>query len=420
MDVETKTWTHHSNVNTGNEWPTCGFVTKKTGARWILCVLGSPQGSYPLTYFDLTNNSGWHTEGRMFSSSFVQYYMQMVNLHEYSALLLGSYNNYYSTSLRNFFEYDPDGNSFHYGRYYLRYTMSQAMWTTVPKHKNYRALQNCVATRRYVAVGWGGSHNTDLTYFPTAWTVLLRSMNASGLGYRYPHSCHGMIPYFSPGRFGPGVTAVDYRLMICGGCSSGTCGNTTLSSCYYLDTNTYEPRWITMPNMPVKRWRFFFITYGAAAFALGGRGENGDYLKRVDMWTNGRGWNEVSELPTEPNGFCAVADEGYDRIYVLGGVQTKAVFYLSVSDGTWHNIPPMQTSLARGACAIINRKDGTRILYAMGVEGGRKYGRSLNLNIMKRWDGMKTPPHEHRHSIIVSLTPYESYLVSRGEREQQN
>ena len=77
LDMETKTWTHHSNVNTANVLAACGFVTKKTGARWILCVLGHPQGSQPFTYYDLTHDSGWHVDGQMFHSSFYQFHMML-------------------------------------------------------------------------------------------------------------------------------------------------------------------------------------------------------------------------------------------------------------------------------------------------------------------------------------------------------
>ena len=176
-----------------------------------------------------------------------------------------------------------------------------------------------------------------------------------------------------------------------------------------------------MDSMPVKRFKFKFITYGAAAYAIGGKGEQDFFIKRVDVWTKGGGWNEVSELPSVSNGICAVADEGYGRIYVMGGYRTKSVFYLDVVHHTWHQVADMLTNFPNGACAVMNRRDGSRILYGVGMDGSSgSHAHFLNLNKLMenpeaaRWGKFPGPVTEIRHSVIVSLTPYESYLVSQS------
>ena len=103
----------------------------------------------------------------------------------------------------------------------------------------------------------------------------------------------------------------------------------------------------------------------------------------------------------------------------MGGYQKNTVFYLNVVDHTWHQIGSMQTNFANGACTVMNRRDGRRILYGVGMDwSSGLHAHFLDLNMLMTspegasWGKMPNPPDEIRYSVIVSLTPYESYLVS--------
>ena len=73
-----------------------------------------------------------------------------------------------------------------------------------------------MSERTYAAVGWGGHIQSDGYNYPQEWSVLLRASRTSG-DPRKPARCDTALPHLSPGRYWPGVTAVDYRLMVCGG-----------------------------------------------------------------------------------------------------------------------------------------------------------------------------------------------------------
>ena len=53
---------------------------------------------------------------------------------------------------------------------------------------------------------------------------------------------HRAIPDLSPGRWYLAITALNYRLMVCGGVSHAG----THSDCKWLDTNSPDPLWQDM------------------------------------------------------------------------------------------------------------------------------------------------------------------------------
>ena len=89
--------------------------------------------------------------------------------------------------------------------------------------------------------------------YPPEWSVLLRKRHISGDPH-LPVRCDSAIPDLSPGRYWPGVTAVGYRLMVCGGHPSGQDIQTYGNQCFYFDTNSTENvDWESMENMPASR-----------------------------------------------------------------------------------------------------------------------------------------------------------------------
>ena len=161
--------------------------------------------------------------------------------------------------------------------------------------RSFRSLQNCDAQRTYSAVGWGGHEQHNSASYPSEWSVLLRAGGMSG-DPRLPKRCDTAIPDLSPGRYWPGVTAVDYRLMVCGGHPSGGNLNDYGHQCFYLDTNSEaeNPAWASMEDMPNKRGYFEFVAYGDAAYAIAGYGASGE-IKKVDRWTRRLGWQPVNQ-----------------------------------------------------------------------------------------------------------------------------
>ena len=406
--VSSNIWTHHSNLisNQAVIDPSCGIITKTTGEKWLLVVKG--QRTEAVIYYDLTNQNSWNHASNLFGNG-KQYHMRMITLNPYSAFIVGSYSTRHGTSLKNILEFNQETNNFEDKYYYLLNEMYLGYWTTVKKSKNYKALQDCVSIREYAAVCWGG-HTTSSSTYPATWSILLRDRLREGDPH-LPATCHEKIPDLSPGRFRPGVTAVDYKLIVCGG---QFYGGGYESSCFYLDTNKYSPVWNTMENMLTPRGLFELTTYGDAAFAIAGW--NRVNLRQVDRWTEKEGWVKMSDYPIATHRHCAVPDPGYDKIYSFGGSgrDNRSYAYI-VSADTWTAMPSLYWGANNIACGIIRRRStGNKIIVLVG--DGYSQTQYFDLTVYEangsgEWNSYANPQYYSYYSTIVTLTPYESYEV---------
>ena len=419
--VSTNEWTKHSDLIGGQSVidPACGILQRSSGERWLLVVKGSR--SEAVIYYDLAKAEGWKHIANL-RHNYKQNYMQMVTLDKYSALLLGSGSQQYGNSLKNFWEYNEYTHSFEEGYYYLQNEMRVGSWTTVKRSRNHAALANCVTLRKYAAVGWGG-HTYHGHEYPSYWSIMLRDRYTTTSLPHKPASCHRIIPDLSPGKIAVGVTAVDYRLMVCGGHRyQGTYEKT----CHFLDTNQESPSWATMADMPMQRGYFEFITYGDAAYAIGGY--HGSYYRtRVDRWTLKQGWQQMDNYPVKIGRHCAVADEGYNKIYSMGGRRTYSgtsteeydrAFVYYVKENNWENMPGDSTLYWRAentACTIIRRKaNGHRIILLVGDDKHRSQYFDLTAyeeSGSGEWRSFVDPQYRTFYSTLVSISPYESYQV---------
>ena len=351
--VFSNVWTYHSDLFNKQTVidPACGIIYRRTGEKILLVVRGGL--GQAVIYFDLTNNLGW-TFGSSLYGNYAQNFMRMITLTPYNAFIMGGTSGRYGISLRNIFEFNHDKTNFEDNNYYLQNEMHNSYWTMVNKSYNYKALQDCTSTtREYAAVCWGGENGT--ASYSNAWSVLLQSRTRVGDPH-VPSTCHRKILSLPSGRSWHGVTAIDYKLIVCGG---KMYGNVYDNLCFTLNTNQYSPRWYTMSKMPIARGEFVLTSYGDVAFAVGGW--NNDYISRVDRWTESKGWEMVASYPTGISRFCAVADKGYDTLYVLGGVQTGGysyggVYAYKVSTNVWTPMPSLFTARYDTACSIIRRR----------------------------------------------------------------
>ena len=409
--VASNSWHHHSNLNSASIDSACGIITSKSGNKWLLVIKGHQ--AHSVIYYDLTNNNGWHHVADLYGN-YNQHHMKLVILHKYSALLLGSSNSHRSQSLWNFLAYNSESSRFEYVYHWLQNEMNFGNWVTLARNKFYRALENCVASRLYAAVGWGGI-SADSQY-NTTWSVLMRIRQASG-DYRKPLTCHGKIPVLEPGKQHTGVTAVDYTLYVCGGRLEDS---TITSDCHFLDTNAVNPEWKDMEPMPVERAYFEFVTYAGYAFAIGGQATAGS-MRRTDRWTKQDQWVKMAAYPKRVYRFCAVADDGYDRIismggYTDGGTVLHSMYIYKVSEDKWVAQHDLTHATRDPACGIIHRRsDGHRILYVVGTYARRsEYFDLTNYggNGRIRTQNWVTPNHHSQMTTLVSLSPYESYEVN--------
>ena len=405
--VSKNVWVFHSNL-IGNQAmydTSCGIIIKTTGEKWLLVVKGGRTEA--VIYYDLSNNSGWKQASNLYGNGH-QRFMRMITLTPYSAFLMGSSTTRYGNSLKNIFEFNQETNNFEDKYLYLQNEMNDGYWTTVKKSNNFKALQDCVSLREYAAVCWGG-HTTSGSEYPGTWSVLLRDRLRKGDPH-LPATCHNKIPPFSPGRFATGVTAVDYRLMICGGHNYG---GPYLSSCYFLDTNEHSPAWSTMASMPINRGYYEFTTYGDAAFAIGGH--NGGDLTQVDRWRVSTGWETVASYPVPVHRHCAVPDPGYDRIYSMAGNSRFDAYYYTISSNKWSSMPSLYWSGNNMACVIIRRRGtGNKIIVLVGDNISRQQYFDLSVyeaNGSGGWMTFTAPQYTSFFSTIISLTPYESFEV---------
>ena len=232
--------------------------------------------------------------------------------------------------------------------------------------------------------------------------------------------CNGQIPPLY-GRSWHGVTAIDYTLIVCGGQIYGQYYD---NLCYTINTNEISPVWYSMASMPIVRGEFQFVTYGDAAFAIGGY--NNGFISRVDRWTKSQGWVTVASYPRFISRFCAVADEGKDKIYSMGGITDPGVlisdmYEYKVSTNQWKSMPNLYYARMDLSCTIIRRKDtGNKIIIAVG--GGSSLTQYFDLTGYEQkqgggasgggnWFNGPTAAYSSEFTRIVSRTPFESYEV---------
>ena len=158
----------------------------------------------------------------------------MISLTPYTAFMLGGRTSSDGVRTINFWIYNPERTRFEKPNRYIQQNQRWNYWTVV--RKGYKALANCEAERSYAAVGWGGTNQH------TEWSVMLRARWQSNTDTRRPATCHRAIPDLSPARWYLAITALNYRLMVCGGVSNAG----THSDCKWLDTNSRDPLWQDM------------------------------------------------------------------------------------------------------------------------------------------------------------------------------
>ncbi len=400
----TDSWIVHSYL----PWPTsyfaCGIILKRTGVRWLLTVGGSINAG-AVAYLDLTSSNVTWINAYSLYNSYQQYRMTMITPTPYSAFLLGGNTQRYGRDLRNFWAFNQETNIFEASTFYLQNEMYGSTWAMA--QKSYKALQNCFTYITYAAVGWGSEA------FRPEWDVLLRSRTKAGDPKR-PARCDTAIPDLSPGRQMPGIASIDYRLMVCGGWVSG---QDTDNLCFWLDTNTTTPLWSTMTPMLVPRSRFQLITFGDAMYAIGGHAVQ--KTNRVDRWSLTQGWVNMANYPNvNIYAHCAVADEGYDSIYVLGGIyctsqcyETNAAYKYKVSTDSWTNFYTLPWSRQYHGCGIIRRKaDGNRLLMVVSHDWNRET-LTFDLTANFGWKYYISLDQNWARPSWISLTPFESFLA---------
>ena len=408
--VDSNSWHHHSNFPHNSQDASCQITLNSNDEKIIMCALGHrSEGIY--TYnLDLSN--GWQHLSRL-KHNYKQRAMRMVKFSPYNIALLSGYSWLFTQSLKNIFVYDVDTKRFHFNYKFLQNHGDGGAWTTVPKSKKFKALANCVAERTYAVVGWGGHTSSGSDYNPY-WSVVLHQKNKNDYGM-FQTCNRRAIPVLSPGRYKPGVTAVGYKILVCGGNNYGVA---TTASCFYLDTNTPQesPSWIQMDDMLYPRRGFAFVTYGDVAFAFGG---NDDKIIRaqVDKWTESKGWEISKPLPKGLQDHCGVADEGHNRIYILGGysgANNKNAYYYDVVTDTWVTMPSTSYSYVNCGCTIINKKsNGHRILVVSG--NNQAYIQKFSLNSYEDNEKVSWKSHSVQHKAwgfrLVSLSPSEALQV---------
>lgn len=407
--IETNTWAEHSTFLWGHTVidPACNIITKPDGVKWLLMVRG--HHNHAIHYYDLTNNDGWYHASDLYGN-YNQYYMKIVTLDKYTALMLGSHSQRYGTSLRNFYEFNQVTNRFEDYYYYLQNEMLLSAWTTVSRQRLFDTLANCVSERKYVAVGWGG-HTSNGADYPPHWSVMLKDRLTSGDPHK-PATCHRKIPDLSPGKYAPGVTSIGYLLIVCGG---NRYGHGQEATCHQLDTNSDSPSWSTMASMPVSRGYFEFVTFSDAAYAIGGY--NGGVHSRMDRWTVTQGWETAAGYPIATYRHCAVADESNNRIYSMGGSGRRTnVYAYRVNQNSWLTMPSLYWGAENTACTIIRRKaNGHKIMILTGNWEIRTQWIDLTnyeAGASVSWQPWVTPIFHTHYSTMVALSDYENYQVN--------
>jgi hypothetical protein len=412
--VEANTWALHSQLNYTTAGAACGMVTLKSGWKWLVVALGDAN---PITvqYWSFFSNLMWRTLINSILAN--QISMRMLSLTPYSLVTLAGQTLKYGRSQRNFFALNINNMYFESGYNYLFSEMAMSAWIRVKR--SYRSLANCISVIKYAAVGWGGQISSTPPVYTTSWDVLLRSRSTSMMWEpNSPVRCDNAIPDLSPGKITVGITSVGYWLLVCGGYQYLKVEEST---CHYLDTNQVNPAWTVMPSMPRARGDFPFVTYGDTAFAIGGY-SSGVYLNQMDRWTRTKGWVTVAPYPAVGlRMHCGVADEGYDKIYILGGIRCdlsnyctvlSAAYQYTVSTDMWSTFPDSSLYYAASsiACAITRRSNsGNRVLLLTG--NGVNYLQYFDLVSGTTWSLLGSLQYSWTRPKMVAVTPWEVYLV---------
>ena len=401
--VGTDSWHFHSNMTYAAEYNGCAIIYDRQMKKLILCVVSYQIKS--IYSFNLAENTGWKYIGSLKNNQ-IQSVGRMIAFDKFNAALLSGYSARYKYSVKNFLQFFPDKNRFYYGRRYLTNPGYASYWTPVSTDKNLKAVSNCLATKFYAAVGYGG------TSLDTRWSVVLRQRTIGDTGTL--ETCHNKIPPLEPSRTTPGVTSVGYRLMVCGGQKEAE--STPTDECFYLDTNLHNhsyAEWSPMDSMPNARNGFSFVSYGDIAYAIGGKAE--DKLIEVDRWTLSNGWEGVSPLPFSLYKSCGVADEGSGKIYVTGGktdgYMNRNVLTYDVYDDTWKStwVGTMQDYC--GISIVHRKRDNHKMLMVIGKMIVYYYDLTdEKVKGYTRWSSL-TPKHSSTGTRVISLSPTESIEV---------
>ena len=309
--VDNNNWHHHSDLPYDVMENTCQILYSQNDNKKIICVLG--EQSNAIWYYDLSSNTGWHHMGYL-RHSYYQKMMTMLSLDKYKAILVGGYSQLNAVSSRNFWVWDQYYNKFYDQYYYLQNAAKGGFWTTVQKSKNYRALQNCVSeTRTYAAVGWGGNIDVSSEVYPTDWNVFLRKRREGYSGK--PTTCHGIIPDLIPGRKFAMITAVGYKLLVCGGGSPDP-----TDKCFKFETNMPNQTWNEIDSIDKPTSNGLMLSYADAAYLSGGYfAEINQITARTLRWTEKDGWSSTADMPTTLEHHCGVTDERYGNLFIGGG-----------------------------------------------------------------------------------------------------
>jgi hypothetical protein len=153
-------------------------------------------------------------------------------------------------------------------------------------------------------------------------------------------------------------------------------------------------------------------------FAIGGW-RSGAATNLVDRWTLKQGWVNMANYPNlHIHRYCAVADDGYDAIYVLGGYlctpncwATSQVFRYTISTDTWSSFAGLPWGRLDSGCGITyKRTNGHRLMVIAGHEWGSELV-FYDLTINSGWIHYGWLTTNWSRSRWISLTPFESFLA---------
>ena len=365
--VDQNNWHHHSDLPSHARYDlSCAFIYTKDDNKRMICALGHHATS--LYWYGLSQDGGWHHMGNL-RHSYYQYKMSMIAMGKYNGLLVGGYSQLNAASTRNLWVYDFD-NNFHEKYYYLQSAANGGFWTTVKKNENFKSLQNCEAeTRTYAAVGWGG-HTTDTNDVRSNFHVFLRNRRKGDPGL--PSTCHGIIPDLLPAKKFAAMTAVGYKLIVCGG---ATVENGPENNCSKFETNKPFQEWqqIESMNSP-NRNDAVMLSYADAAYVIGGYSKfYKKNMQSVERWTESEGWVLMQKLPDRIGLGCGVTDERYGTLLFGGGKITDSIknekFYkYDISKNSWSSMgkPIYKAGNRCGATIIEKRGNGHQILLVVG------------------------------------------------------
>ena len=121
----------------------------------------------------------------------------------------------------------------------------------------------------------------------------------------------------------------------------------------------------------------------------------------------------MANYPHVNHRFCAVADEGNDRIYSVGGVTTayqKKAYYYNVRGNYWSSMANLKYAAYDIGCAITTmRGSGNRYLIVTGVKD--EMSQYYDLTSGSKWIKLAAQNARTNRVSIISLTPYEAYQV---------